>query len=159
MNWLVLFLFLTMPCVMGVAFTLAAPETTSPYGITTVLIIAVGWLLVAFQAGRMLKAWRRQAWMRWWLLLMVLLPFLVALIFFVWKDPEVSRAWAERKPIPATEHLAPAAPARHLPSWSETGTFVARVRAPAARFLIQLSTCLPPMWWIGALVLALWKGK
>lgn len=159
MPWLMLFLYLTMPCVMGVALTLAAPESTQPYGFTTVLIVATGWLLLAIQAGRMLKAWRRQTWVRWWLLLMVLLPLSVALIFSVGKDPEVSRAWAERKPIPATEHLAPAAPARHLPSWQETGTFLARVRAPAARFFIQLSTCLPPMWWIAAFVLALWKGK
>ena len=159
MHWLVLFMCLTMPCVMGVAFTLSAPEANPPYGLGTVVIVAACWLVIAYQVGRFVTQWKPHSWVRWWLLLVVLLPLVMALLFHVWKDPEVRTTWANRTPLPLTENLAPAAPARHLPSWTETGAFLARMHRPAQRYLVQLSTCLPPLWWIAALVLALWKGK
>lgn len=159
MHWLVIFMCLTMPLVMGVAFTLAAPDVNPPYGLGTVVIVAACWLVIAFQVGRFILPWKPHSWVCWWLLLVVLLPLLVALLFHVWKDPEVRNTWANRAPLPVAEHLAPAAPARHLPSWTETGVFLARMHRPAMRYLVQLGTCLPPLWWIAALVLALWKGK
>lgn len=159
MHWVVIFLCLTMPFVMGVAFTLAVPESNPPYGLGTVVIVAACWLVIAYQVGRFVTQWKPHSSVRCWLLLVVLLPLVVALLFHVWKDPQVRSAWANLKPLPVTEHLAPAAPSRHMPSWTQTGAFLASMQHPAQRYLIQLCTCLPPLWWIAALVLALWKGK
>lgn len=162
MPWFVWFCFLTAPAIVGVAFTLACPNSTRSSGLSAVIAIGFLWLVAAFLVQKQLREFQPCGWVRWWMLLCLVLPLCGLFANSLRGDAALvgvferhNKAVAQRDP----GILAPAAPSRYALSWSELCEMFACVRPRAWRYSLQLLTCLPPVWWLAAFGIAVWRGK
>jgi len=161
MPWYLWFCALTAPFIQGVAFTLTAMPG-DPNGLGAVFGFAAIWYCVALPLKNHLREQSLEKWIRRWLLLAVALPLFAFYTLALGRDPEVRRLIETRQRVaakPPPEGVAPSAPSRFAPSWSETRQLIAGVRPCSLEFGRQLLTSLPPAWWIVAIAVAIWKGK
>ena len=161
MPWFDWFCFLTAPAVVGVAFTLSCPDSTRSTGLSAMIAIGFFWSVAAFLAQKQLREFKPQGWVRWWMLLCLLLPLGGLFANSLRSDPAFLGVFERHNKAVALRDpggLAPAAPTRHALSWSEVGELVACVRPRAWRYSLQLLTCLPPVWWLAAFGIAVWRG-
>ena len=162
MPWFIWFSFLTVPALVGVAFTLSMSPNSDFQGIGTVIFVGVNWLVAAYQLKNYLKTVKPQRWPQTWMILLVILPLVVLFAKSLSHDPGVVGVF-QRHSKAAERHgpglLAPTAPSRHALSWTEVGELLACMRPRAARFSLQLLTSLPPTWWLIAFSIAVWKGQ
>jgi len=162
MPWIVWFSFLTVPALVGVAFTLALSPTSGFRTIGVVIAVAVGWLSGAYLLQQYLKKTKPRKWVRWWITAVVILPLTLLFLKTLAHDPAVVGVFerhAKTNERQGPGQLAPAAPSRHVLSWAESCDLVACMRQPATRFSIQLLTSLPPAWWLIAFGIAVWRGR
>jgi len=162
MPWPIWFCFLTVPALVGVAFTLALWPKGEVQGLGVVIFVGTGWLFAAFYLKNYWKTVTPRHWIRNWIALLVILPLVLFFTISLTRDPGVVGVFqrhskANERLGPGT--LAPTAPSRHALSWSELGELVACVLPRAGRFSIQLLTSLPPAWWLLAFGIAIWRGK
>ncbi len=115
MPWFVWFCFLTAPPVVGVAVTLACPESTRSSGLIAVMAIGFFWLVAAFLALKKLREFHPQGWVRWWVLLCLVLPLGGLFAHSLRGDPALVGVFDRHNQAVALRDpggLAPAAPTR-----------------------------------------------
>lgn len=162
MPWYVLFSFLTFPAVVGVAVTVSLPLSKEFQGIGTVVASGLLWVLAAIQLKKSLIGATPEKWAKWWMLLAIVLPLVTLWIASLAQDPAISDFFHHHhKAVDSRQgsELPAAAPSRQALSWSESKQLVALVLPRAMRFAIQLASSLPPLWWLLAFGIAIWRSK
>ena len=162
MPWFIRFCFLTLPPVVGVAFTLAVPASDGSHNLTTVAVVGLAWLGAAYYLQRKLRESEHPKWVRRWILWCVVLPLVGLFAHSLRYDPATVALFDRHSTASVQQgpgELAPAAPHRHALTWGELGELLASVQPCAARFSQQLLTSVPPAWWLAAFVISVWKGK
>lgn len=162
MPWYVLFSFLTFPAVVGVAVTMSLPLSKEFPGIGTVVASGLLWVLAAIQLKKSLIKATPEKWAKWWMLLAIVLPLVTLWIASLAQDPAISDFFRHHhKAVDSRQgsELPASAPSRHALSWSETKQLLALLQPRVVRFGIQLASSLPPLWWLLAFGIAIWRSK
>ncbi|MFO0936214.1 MAG: hypothetical protein U0798_06840 [Gemmataceae bacterium] len=162
MPWFIWMCFLTVPVLVGVACTLASDKPDDPKGINTVFLTAGIWLFVAYHLKNYLRDATPKKWVRWWVVLTIVLPLVAFFILSLRKDAGIQRILQSRAEVAERidrTGLAASAPSKRMLSWAETKEVVSRVQPHAVHFAIKLLTSIPPAWWFIAFGVGLWRGK
>lgn len=162
MPWFVWTAFLTVPVLIGVAWTLAANTANDPKAVGSVAVAGGVWLFVAYHLKNHLRDGTPSRWVRWWFALAVVAPLLTLFVASLRHDAGVrtlveTRLRASEKPDPGG--LAAVAPARRALTWAETKELLARLQPLAGDFAFKLFTAMPPAWWFVAFGVGLWRGR
>ena len=162
MPWVIWFCFLTVPALVGVAFTLALWPNGEVQGLGVVICVGTVWLVAAYHLKNHWKSVTPMRWIRNWVATLVILPLVLLFTISLARDPGVAGVFQRHSKANARlgpGKLAPTAPSRHALSWSESGELVACVSPCAGRFSLKVLTSLPPAWWLLAFGIAVWRGK
>lgn len=159
MPWFVIFCYLTMPFVIGVACTLAAPAQDPRHEPARGLFVAMIWYLVAYKVHRFLRLEKPQSWARWWLSLLVLLPLLLSYFVAFQRSHVRDHPGSPASQTSPATPLPPGALTPFFPTWRDSVGFVAQMQPHPVQFLLQLFVSLPTTWWFLALVLAVTLGR
>ncbi|MFO0847108.1 MAG: hypothetical protein U0871_00925 [Gemmataceae bacterium] len=162
MPWFVWMCFLTVPVLVGVAYTLAADTAADPNQMNAVVVTAGVWLFVAYHLKNHLREGHPAGWVRRWVGLAVALPLGTLFALSLRHDPGVRQLVEARlraAHAPDAGGRAAAAPARRALTWAETRDLLARLQPLALDFAFKLFTALPPAWWFVAFGVGLWKGR